>query len=228
MNKNFPKKFKEVKKLMKKSLYKDDSWVKEVSKGLEQLKKIWPDDLSQREISDLINETIFDIDVIEDFSNFKKEKLEHELTSHGNMQFYFLSQYLPVSEVEEYIEDLSESKTKNLGSNYIVSKLIKSINERTKKQFKRTSDEEMMKIQLDSLDFSIWSFILEDCKIWLPEESFVEIIKKHSNKKSNFSKKEAVLVHEVLSRYVKNGYFNEAVEPKAKVELYKDLDEMLR
>jgi len=85
-----------------------------------------------------------------------------------------------------------------------------------------------MKIQLDSLDFSIWSFILEDCKIWLPEESFVEIIKKHSNKKSNFSKKEAVLVHEVLSRYVKNGYFNEAVEPKAKVELYKDLDEMLR
>ena len=46
MNKNFVNEFKITKKLMKKSLYKDEDWILQVISKLDSLKKIWPADLS--------------------------------------------------------------------------------------------------------------------------------------------------------------------------------------
>ena len=228
MDKKFRDEFKVTKKLMKKSLYKDRDWVQEVISNLDSLKKVWPVGLSHREIAEGLNETLFDVDVIFDFTNLNKVQLETELSTHGNMHFYFLSQYLPDKEVEEYIENLSESKIKQLSSNYIISRLAESINKRTSKKFKKMSDDDKAKYALDALDYSIWSFIAADCKVWVPEERFTEIVVKHSEKKSNFSKKDAAFVYEVLSSFAKKGYLEEATEPKAKVELYAYLLDLLK
>ena len=227
MNKNFANEFKITKKLMKKSLYKDEDWVVEVISKLESLKKIWPTNMSHREIAESINETLFDVDVIFDFSFFDRKKAISELSSHGSMHFYFLSQYLPQEEVEEYIENLSEAKEKTAGSNYIISKLAESINKRKVKKSTKMSDDEKSKYLLDNLDDSIWSFIAADCKLWSAEEEFTKIVTKHSEKKSKFSRKDAAIVHEILLSFAKKGYLKEAVEPKAKVQLYADLQDLL-
>ena len=68
MNKNFVNEFKITKKLMKKSLYKDEDWILQVISKLDSLKKIWPADVSHRQIAESINETLFDVDVIFDFT----------------------------------------------------------------------------------------------------------------------------------------------------------------
>lgn len=227
MNSKFIKEFKETKKLMKKSLYKDEEWVSEVISRLDSLKKIWPEKMSERKIAESLNETLFDVGVIFDFTFLGREKVKSELSSHGSMHFYFLSQYLPPSEVEEYIENLSEGKEKSSGSNYIISKLAESINKKLAKKPKKMTDEDKSKYLLDSLDYSIWSFIAADCKIWSAEEEFTKIVAKHSEKKSNFSKKDAVIVHEILLSFAKKGYLKEADEPKAKVKLYADLQDLL-
>ena len=78
MNVNFLNEFKSTKKLMKKSLYKDKDWVQEVLLKLNSLKNIWPEGLSHREIADSINETLFDVDVIYEFTYLDKEKLKKE------------------------------------------------------------------------------------------------------------------------------------------------------
>ena len=101
MDKTFRNEFKVTKRLMKKSLYKDRDWVQEVISHLDSLKKVWPVGLSHREIAEGLNETLFDVDVIFDFTNLNKMQLETELSTHGNMHFYFLSQYLPDKEVKE-------------------------------------------------------------------------------------------------------------------------------
>ena len=227
MNKNFENQFNITKKLMKKSLYKDEDWVLQVISELDSLKKIWPADVSHRQIAESINETLFDVDVIFDFTFLDREKVKFELSSHGNMHFYFLSQYLPPEEVEEYIDNLSESKEKTTGSNYIISKLAESINKRKDKKPKKMTTEEKSKYLLDSLDYSIWSFIAADCKLWSAEEEFKKIVTKHSERKSNFSRKDAVIVHEILLSFAKKGYLKEATEPKAKVQLYADLQDLL-
>ena len=143
------------------------------------------------------------------------------------MHFYYLSQYLPPSEVEEYIENLSEGKEKSSGSNYIISKLAESINKKLAKKPKKMTEEDKSKYLLDSLDYSIWSFIAADCKIWSAEKEFTQIVAKHSEKKSNFSKKDAAIVHEILLSFAKKGYLKEADEPNAKEKLYADLQDLL-
>tara|TARA_A100001011_G_C14262559_1_gene823167 strand:+ start:289 stop:975 length:687 start_codon:yes stop_codon:yes gene_type:complete len=227
MNKKFVNEFKATKKLMKKSLYKDEEWVKEVISKLDSLEKIWPTNMSHRKIAESINETLFDVDVIFDFTFLDREKVKFELSSHGSMHFYFLSQYLPPGEIEEYIENLSEAKEKSFGSNYIISKLAESINKNISRKPKKLTAEDKAKYLLDNLDYSIWSFIAADCKIWSAEEEFTQIVTKHSEKKSNFSRKDAAVVHEILLSFAKKGYLKEADEPKAKVQLYADLQDLL-
>ena len=183
--------------------------------------------MSHRQIADIINETLFDVDVIFDFTFLDRDKVKFELSSHGNMHFYFLSQYLPPEEVEEYINNLSESKEKTSGSNYIISKLAESINLRKVKKPNKMTPEQKTKYLLDSLDYSIWSFIAADCRLWSAEEEFIKIVNKHSEKKINFSRKDAVFVHEILLSFAKKGYLKEATEPRAKVQLYADLQDLL-
>ena len=67
--------------------------------------------------------------------------------------------------------------------------MAESINKRKDKKPKKMTTEEKSKYLLDSLDYSIWSFIAADCKLWSAEEEFTKIVTKHSEKNQTSQEK---------------------------------------
>ena len=84
MDEKFRNEFKVTKRLMKKSLYKDRDWVQEVISHLDSLKKVWPVGLSQREIAEGLNETLFDVDVIFNFTKLSPSITDNSTQKSGS------------------------------------------------------------------------------------------------------------------------------------------------
>ena len=213
--KSFEQLYLDTAALFEEGLFRDPKWIRAVTENLKNLKKLWPNN-DYLELSEIVKDNIWRVEQIYLWSYFDEESLESNLTSHGSLNYYYLSQMIPEHTLDIMLKNFLDTNFRTSDNNHVLTEMalgeIEKLNRST--SFKKTTRDERVIEKCNVLAKDVWMELIDDCKLWEFDIKFIELLEKISKPRNKINKKDAPFfisqIEELISRkYMKEVKYQE-------------------
>lgn len=216
--KSFEELYLETATLFENGLFRDKKWIMAVTENLNKLKTLWPNN-DYLELSEIVKDNIWRVEQIYLWSHFDEKSLESNLSNHGSLNYYYLSQMIPEHTLDVMLKNFLNTNYRASDNNHVLTEMalgeIEKLNRST--AFKKTTRDERVIEKCNVLPKDVWIELIDDCKLWEFEIKFIELLEKISKPRNKINKKDAPFfisqVEELISRkYMKETNYREIYE----------------